>query len=74
MAQIYRGHPADVAGLKTDDVITRIDKAVVSSVADAAAAIEALTVAAAVDVEVVRAGAMLVVRVTPGERPSAAAL
>jgi S1-C subfamily serine protease len=74
VSQIYRGHPADVAGLKADDVITRIDKATISSVADAAAAVEALAVAATVDVEVARGGETLVLRVTVGERPSAAAL
>jgi len=74
VSQIYRGHPADVAGLKADDVITHIDKATVSSVADAVTAVEALAVAATVDVEVVRGGETLVLRVTLGERPSGAAL
>jgi S1-C subfamily serine protease len=69
ISQIYRGHPADSAGLKAGDVITRIDKTTVASVGDVASLIEDLAVASTVEIAVVRGGAEVTLRVTLAERP-----
>ncbi len=72
ISQIYRGHPADSAGLKVGDVITRIDKTTVTSMADVASLIEDLAIASTVEIAVMRGGAEVTLRVTQAEPPCSA--
>ncbi len=75
VAQVYRGHPADVAGLKAADRITRIGATDIASVPEAAVLIGQLAAGATVEFTVVRGDApAVVVAVTLGERPSEGAL
>lgn len=75
IAQVYRGHPADLAGLKPGDRIVRIGASDVRSAAEAVALIGRLTAGATVVLSVVRGDTQaVVVTVTLGERPSEGAL
>jgi serine protease Do len=70
VAQVYRGHPADVAGVKAGDVITRVGETAIASVADVSSVVAKLAPGTTVDIELARSGATIVVRVTLAERPS----
>jgi S1-C subfamily serine protease len=75
IAQVYRGHPADLAGLKPGDRIVRIGASDVQTASEAAALIGRLTAGATVVLSVVRGDTQaVVVPVTLGERPSEGAL
>jgi serine protease Do len=74
VTRIFPGDPADVAGIKLIDVITRIGETVVASAEDVSLAVGGLAVGATVEIELVREGQTLVVQATLGERPSEADL
>jgi serine protease Do len=74
VTQVFTGDPADVAGIKVKDVITRVGSATIADAEGLSQTIAALAVGASVEIELVRNGQTLVVNATLGERPSEADL
>jgi serine protease Do len=70
VTSVFPGDPADLAGIKARDVITRVGEKTVTSAEDLSLAVGALTVGTTVDVELVRDGQVLVVQATLDKRPS----
>ena len=68
VAGVYRSSPAATAGVRPGDVITHIDGVAVADSRDALNRIAALRPGTAVELEVVRDGAVLTLAATVGER------
>ncbi len=74
VSRVFRGDPADVAGIQVEDVIVRIGNTAIRSAEDVSQTIGGLPVGASVEMEIVRGGDHLVVTAILGERPSEADL
>ncbi|MCX6100883.1 MAG: trypsin-like peptidase domain-containing protein [Candidatus Bipolaricaulota bacterium] len=74
VTRIFSGDPADVAGIKVKDVITRVGTTAIIEAADVSQVVGALAAGATVEIGLVRDGQPLVVSVILGERPSEADL
>ena len=74
VTRVFAGDPADVAGIKVKDVITRVGTTAIHEAADVTQAIGALAVGGTVEIELVRNGQTLVVNAILGARPSEADL
>ncbi len=70
VSQVFRGDPADLAGMKLKDIITRVGTAIIRSPEDVTTAIGALSAGATVEIEVLRDGQAVVLTAVLGERPS----
>jgi S1-C subfamily serine protease len=67
---VVAGSPAEKAGLKVDDVLTKIGDTAVKDAASAGAAIQALKVGDEVSIEVMRAGQTVMVTATLAAAPA----
>jgi len=74
VSRVFTGDPADVAGIKVNDVIVRVGQTAIKEAADVSQAVGALVAGTAVEIELVRSGQTMVVSVTLGERPAEADL
>ncbi len=74
VTRVFAGDPADQAGIRVTDVITRVGATPVKEAADVSLAVGALSAGTVVEIEFVRNGESHVVNVTLGERPSEAEL
>ena len=70
MQSVVSGGPADRAGIRTGDVITRIDGKHVGEPSDVAQALSDDSPGKVVDVELQRDGSNVTVRATLGTRPA----